>query len=99
MPHDATFTTSNGYIVTIDRDDRGLVLTYRWHARYCKPSMYVCRTKRTGNSWNNIYLHRFLLNCPANMQVDHINCDTLDNRRSNLEIVTPGENLRRRRFK
>lgn len=37
-------------------------------------------------------LHRFIMNCPAGMVVDHINHDTLDNRKSNLRIVTPYEN-------
>lgn len=38
------------------------------------------------------YLHRMILGCPANRQVDHINGDRLDNRRSNLRIVTSLDN-------
>ena len=32
-------------------------------------------------------LHRYLVNCPDNKVVDHINFDTLDNRKENLQIV------------
>lgn len=39
-----------------------------------------------------IQLHRLLTNCPVGKQVDHINHDTLDNRQSNLRIVTHSEN-------
>ena len=41
-----------------------------------------------------IHLHRVITNCPPDKQVDHINRDTLDNRRCNLRIVTLQENLR-----
>lgn len=39
-------------------------------------------------------LHRFLLDPPADMEIDHINGNRLDNRRENLRIVTRQENMR-----
>lgn len=39
-------------------------------------------------------LHRILLNCPSGMEVDHINRNRSDNRRSNLRVVTKEDNLR-----
>lgn len=39
-----------------------------------------------------ILLHRIILNAPPGLQVDHINHNALDNRQSNLRIVTNSEN-------
>ena len=42
-------------------------------------------------------LHRWIINCSEGMQVDHINRNSLDNRKENLRIVTSRENNMNRR--
>jgi hypothetical protein len=39
-------------------------------------------------------MHRLVMNAPRGMEVDHINGDTLDNRKCNLRICSRSENLR-----
>lgn len=39
-------------------------------------------------------MHRLIIGAPDGMIVDHINHNRLDNRRQNLRIVTPSENMR-----
>jgi hypothetical protein len=44
-------------------------------------------------------LHRLILDVPQNKQVDHINHNPLDNRKSNLRIVEHFENSQNRRLR
>ena len=45
-------------------------------------------------------MHRFIMGAEnTQLQVDHKNHQTLDNRRENLEVVTHEENQKRRRKK
>jgi hypothetical protein len=44
-----------------------------------------------------VYLHREIMNATDERFVDHRNCDSLDNRRSNLRFATRTENVRNRR--
>lgn len=68
-----------------------------WHAIYDKTlknnSYYIAHrysNKEMGSGV--IKLHRFILNCPSDKIIDHINHNTLDNRKQNLKICTHFEN-------
>jgi hypothetical protein len=44
------------------------------------------------------YLHRWLLQPPADMTIDHINFDGMDNRRRNLRVLSNEENQHHRKL-
>ena len=54
------------------------------------------KTKKDGRT--TIGLHRWIMNSPKGMQVDHINRNTLDNRKCNLKICTQLENANNKGF-
>jgi hypothetical protein len=59
-----------------------------------KKHTYVRNGKRyfINGYYKNIYMHRFLLNAPSNMEVDHIDGNGLNNQKSNLRLCTPSQN-------
>lgn len=75
------YTYNEGIPFEISEDDFELVHTYKW----ALTGKYIRNT-------NGVYLHRLLTNCPKGLEVDHIDRDTLNNKRENLRIVKRSEN-------
>jgi len=63
-------------------------------------NLYAVRLKLVGpNKTTMISMHREIMNPTDGRLVDHRNCDSLDNRRSNLRFATRAENMQNRRKK
>lgn len=71
----------------------------RWHSVWNKgtQTFYVMTADGPRNAKVYTLLHRFLLDPPADMEVDHINRNALDNRRANLRSVTRSQNIQNQR--
>lgn len=83
---------TRGVATLIDDDDYARLAAHRWH---CTANGYAARVVvHPDGKKQTIYMHRFLLDAPPDLQVDHINGDKLDNRRENLRLATPKENVR-----
>ena len=87
----ASTPLANGKEVLVDDADLALLSQYKWHMT---ANGYATRNISHRNPDTlPTYMHRLLLNPPTGMDCDHINGNRLDNRRSNLRIVTRQENL------
>jgi len=88
------YLTKKGHYTIVDDDDFELFSRWKWDIH---PYGYVIRSEYLGRSGGKSKLrthrmHRDIVKCPTGMQVDHINGDKLDNRKSNLRICTNAQN-------
>ena len=85
---------TQGQVSLIDEADAERVLALKWFAHRVGKDFYARRNQWLPGEkrYHALLLHRFILDAPAGMDVDHINRDTLDNRRCNIRIVTRSEN-------
>lgn len=80
--------TAKGEPILVDIEDLPMLSEYTW---FLGRSGYV----RAWDGRGQCSMHRLLL--PESTQVDHINRDKLDNRRSNLRPATAAQNAANRR--
>lgn len=78
-------------IALIDLNDIPKCANYKWHIQN---NGYVSATVEGKRQ----LLHRFILDAPQHTIVDHINHNTLDNRRTNLRFVTCSQNNMNRKL-
>lgn len=83
----------------VDDVDYPEVSKYKWYATWNTPvkNYYAERDTYIDGKRIKIKMHRFIMNTPKGLCVDHINHNTLDNRRSNLRNVTYSQNSINRR--
>lgn len=97
---------SRGKRTMVDDDDYAYLTQWAWYAnrsvmKTIRTIWYAYRQYRDPNKKNakgqakqvSVAMHRVIMNAPRDTQVDHINGDGLDNRKQNLRLCTPAQNL------
>lgn len=81
----------------VDAEDYDNLMQWKWFIS-CQGKYAARRIWLSENSKKQqISMHRQIMGDPQNMHVDHINGNTLDNRKCNLRICTNLENRRNRK--
>lgn len=92
-------TLTQGLFAIVDNEDYDAINATKWHAVKMgskrRPLFYAVRNFTIAPYKGTLLLmHRVIMCAPKGMVVDHINHDTLDNRRENLRLCTQSENMK-----
>lgn len=85
---------TKGLFVIVDEADHAWLSQWKWYARTGrKDYVYASRSIRNGKTTTIINMHNILLPTEDGYELDHINGNTLDNRRDNLRVATHQQNM------
>ena len=85
----STLPLTNGGTVQVDECDVPELSKYKWFGSGCGHRKYAA----TYINKRSTRMHRLIMKTPDGLVVDHINGDTLDNRRCNLRNCTTAQNV------
>ena len=86
---------TKGQSTIVDTTDYDWLMQWNWHAHFAKNTgtFYAACEIWLGNGKRTLlYMHIAIFRVPEGMKRDHINRDTLDNRRANLRVATTAQN-------
>ena len=82
---------TRGLFALVDDADFEWLNQWKWHAQKYSRKCYAVRHDPADHA-KVIIMHRLIMDAPDGLQVDHINHDGVDNRRSNLRLCTRSQN-------
>ena len=80
---------TQGKFAIVDDEDYERISAHKWSFQN---GGYAVRTEKHGNSHHVILMHRVISGAREGQQVDHIDHNTLDNRKSNIRVCSPSQN-------
>lgn len=88
---------TNGLKTKVDDEDHALLSKHRWQGRNSHGKWYVGRVRCEGKKRIFVSMPKEIVECPAGMEIDHINGDSLDNQKGNLRVATHAQNMANRK--
>lgn len=93
---------TRGKVAIVDDGDYEMLMQWKWLVQNgtgnSKDHWYARRVDTSGGGRKLISMHRLIMGITdKSLVVDHINHNTLDNRKENLRVCTPEQNRKNRR--
>jgi hypothetical protein len=88
--------SKNGKEIIVDDDINPEILKYSWNASLASGGVHYAkaRIRISKGKYKTETLHRVIMNAKKGECVDHINSNTLDNRKCNLRLCVHVDNLK-----
>lgn len=90
---------TKGYEAIIDLCDADSVGMFNWTAHVNSHTVYAKRGVIVNGTHKTVYMHRYILSPSEDEQVDHKDCNGLNNSRSNLRPATGAQNSQNQRIR
>jgi len=89
-----TIPLTQDKVALVDDEDYCKVIKLKWFAQKGSNNNFYAINRGDGSHSTRrfIAMHRFIMDAPANLQVDHIDHNGLNNQKSNLRICTCQQN-------
>ncbi len=84
---------TRGFVAIVDDEDYEALVRFRWYAEGEPPYCYAARDVRRDGQRLRVYMHREVAGAREGAVVDHLDRNTLDNRRANLRVCTQSHNI------
>ena len=84
---------TKGYETVVDDEWYPVLTKWAWKVRITKNKVYAQRSAAGGEA---VIMHRYIMMATGRSEIDHINGNSLDNRRENLRFCTRSMNMHNR---
>lgn len=88
---------AQGGTALVDDDDYDYLVQYKWRRVKQKTCFYVSASVKIDGKFKTLIMHRLVMNAPKGTMIDHIDCNGLNNQKTNLRFASYVQNGMNRR--
>jgi len=85
---------TSGFVTKVSLIDYRWLSCQKWFAKHSFSKIYAARIVRVSGKKRLRLMHRFIMRPDPSFVVHHINGDSLDNRRSNLQVMPEFDHIK-----